>query len=60
MLYVQIYYEVDSGDTFSEIAMKFKMNIVGLRILNPIFDKEMGRGGKDINSIQVGELIRIQ
>lgn len=54
MLHVQIFYEVEVGDCFSDIAWKFKNSLAELQALNPQFQE------RNINVLQVGELIRIQ
>lgn len=60
MLVVHVYHVVEACDTMLDIALQYKMNFAQLLMLNPPFNKEMDRGGRDINKVCVGELIRIQ
>jgi len=54
MLHMHIFYEVELGDSLLDICLRFKINMAIIMELN---DKFVGR---DLNRIQVGELIRIQ
>ena len=55
MIHVQLFYEVVYGDTITDIARRFGMDVPKLVGLNGDF-----YSARDVNEIQVGELIRIQ
>jgi LysM repeat protein len=54
MLYVQIYYEVVYGDTVTDIARRFGIDVPKLTKLNT------GWLTKNLDDIKVGDLISIQ
>ena len=54
MIYVQLYHVVEEGDTMLEICIKYGLNMAKILELNRVYMT------RDVNRIQVDELIRIQ
>ena len=54
MLHIHVFYEVEEGDTMLDILTRYRLNFAAIRTFNPHFMT------RDMNKINVGELIRIQ
>ena len=60
-LQVQVFYEVELGDSLLDICLRFKINMARILELNTEFQElNTEFHGRDVNKIYVGELIRIQ